>query len=327
MRTTRALALSAGLGLAALAASVPVGTAAATSPPDPVRGTTVAASTIPQPPAAPQARHKGHRRSKAIMPTRRSKPAAGTATAPMTYHGGRLMTAPAHVYLVWYGDWSGKAAVPVLTDLVSGFGGSAYAATNATFTDGTGQHVTTDVRYAGSVVDPYSRGHRLTDAGVRTVVRRAITTGHLPVDADGIYVVLTSADVHESSGFGSRYCGWHTRATIARSDLKIVFVGDPSTQAPRGCVAPVSPAPNADLAADAMASTLAHEIDETLTDPDLDGWYDRWFGENGDKCAWTYGPLRRTASGAWANLHLGTRDFLVQRNWVVAPKQGCAMSA
>ena len=39
----------------------------------------------------------------------------------MTYHGGRLMTAPAHVYLLWYGTWSSKPAVPVLTDLVRGY--------------------------------------------------------------------------------------------------------------------------------------------------------------------------------------------------------------
>jgi hypothetical protein len=75
-----------------------------------------------------------------------------------------------------------------------------------------------------------------------------------------------------------------------------------------------------------MASTLVHELDETLTDPDLDGWYDRWFNENGDKCAWTYGPLRRTPSGAVTNVRLGGHDLLIQRNWVVAPTQGCAMS-
>jgi hypothetical protein len=237
------------------------------------------------------------------------------------------MTAPARVYLVWYGDWTAKPAVPVLTDLVRGFGGSAYSRTNATATDRSGRHVTSDIRYGGAAVDSYSHGRRLTDAGVKAVVRRAVRTGHLPVDPDGIYVVLTSADVHESSGFGSRYCGWHTHGRIASADLKFVFVGDPSIQAPHACVAPVPALPVGDLAADAMASTVIHEIDETLTDPDLDGWYDRWFNENGDKCAWTYGPLHQTASGASTNLRIGGHDLLVQRNWVVSPQQGCAMAA
>jgi hypothetical protein len=325
MRIPRTLALSAGLGLAAVAVALPSATAAPAPTTDPGRPPTAVSRAVATS-AAATARPR-HRRTKAIMPTRRTKLAAGSATAPMAYHGGRLMTATAHVYLVWYGDWTAKPAVPVLTDLVRGFGGSPYAATNATATDAAGRHVTSDVRYAGSLVDDYSHGHRLTDAGVKAVVRRAVTTGDLPVDPDGIYLVLTSADVRESSGFGSRYCGWHSHATIAKADLKFVFVGDPSTQAPRTCVAPLPSLPVGDLAADAMASTVVHEIDETLTDPDLDGWYDRWFNENGDKCAWTYGPLHRTPAGAWTNVRLGGHDLLVQQNWTVAPVQGCAMAA
>ena len=324
----RHLALSAGACLAVLAATLPATSAAARTAVEPT-GPTPVAAVARGALAAPVVRHAArpkHRRSKAIMPTRRTRLAPGSGTAPMTYHGGRLMTAPAHVYLLWYGTWSSKPAVPVLTDLVRGFGGSAYARTNATFTDAAGHHVTSDVRYAGSLVDEYSHGHRLTDAGVKAVVRRAVTTAHLPVDRDAVYVVLTSADVHESSGFGSRYCGWHSHATIAGTDLKYVFLGDPTTQAPRTCVAPLPTLPVGDLASDAMASTLVHELDETLTDPDLDGWYDRWFNENGDKCAWTYGPLRRTPSGAVTNVRLGGHDLLIQRNWVVAPTQGCAMT-
>ncbi|HVF44415.1 MAG TPA: hypothetical protein VM936_15430, partial [Pyrinomonadaceae bacterium] len=37
--------------------------------------------------------------------------------------------------------------------------------------------------------------------------------------------------------------------------------------------------------------------------------------ENADKCAWTFGHFQyQTASGAWANMRLGTRDYLIQRN-------------
>jgi hypothetical protein len=103
------------------------------------------------------------------MPTRATAALRpGLTSEPMTYHGGRLKTAPAHVYLVWYGDGSGRPAVPVLTDLVRGFGGSAYAATNATYTDGSGRHVTTDVTLAGSLDDTCSHARTLTDAAVRS---------------------------------------------------------------------------------------------------------------------------------------------------------------
>jgi len=273
-------------------------------------------------------RPRSHRRTKAIMPVRRKTGLApGTATAPMTYHGGRLMTAPAHVYLLWYGDWSASAAPAVLGDLLDGLGGSAYARTNATFTDRAGRHVTSDIRLSGSTKVVAKHGTRLSDAGVRRQLTSAIARGALPSDTDGIYVVATSADVRETSGFGSRYCGWHTHTSFTGADLKYVFVGDPSQQAPRTCAAPVASTPHADRGADAMASTLVHEIDETLTDPDLDGWYDRYYNENGDKCAWTYGPTYPSATGATANVDFAGRDFLVQRNWVVSPSQGCAMRA
>jgi hypothetical protein len=273
-------------------------------------------------------RPRSHRRSKAIMPLRRSAGLApGTTSAPMTYHGGRLMTAPAHVYLLWYGDWSTSSAPALLGDLLGGLGGSAYARTNSTFTDRAGHHVTSDITLAGSTKVVAAHGARLSDAGVRRQVASAIAHGTLPSDPDGIYVVATSADVRETSGFGTRYCGWHSHSSLKGVDLKYLFVGDPTLQAQRTCAPPGSSTPNGDRGADAMASTVLHEIDETLTDPDLDGWYDRYYNENGDKCAWTYGATYRSATGAPANVDFSGHDFLVQRNWVVSPRQGCAMRA
>ena len=40
-----------------------------------------------------------------------------------------------------------------------------------------------------------------------------------------------------------------------------------------------------DPAADAMASVLAHELEESTSDPDLNAWYDSKRNENADKCA------------------------------------------
>jgi hypothetical protein len=51
-------------------------------------------------------------------------------------------------------------------------------------------------------------------------------TGALPKDTNGVYFVLTSADVNETSGFRTQYCGWHARGTIAGSDIKYAFIGN-----------------------------------------------------------------------------------------------------
>jgi hypothetical protein len=125
--------------------------------------------------------------------------------------------------------------------------------------------------------------------------------------------VLTSSDVHKS-GFGTSYCGWHSHATISGSDIKYGFIGDPSVQYPNNCGAQIT-GPNGNSGADAMASIIAHELEEETTDPDLNAWYDKSGAENADKCAWTFGTEYTTANGAKANVHLGSRDYLIQQNW------------
>ena len=270
-----------------------------------------------------------HRPSKVIMPLHRASGLPrGTRTAPISYHGGKVLTGTVHVHLIWYGAWSGKPAVPLLTDLVHGFAGTSYAGTNATYTDAKKHPVSTDVVLGTSITDAYTRGKQLSDPDVRAIVINAIHTGQLPADSSAIYAVMTSADVKETSGFATRYCGWHTRTTFRRTSLHYLFAGDPSTQAPTTCAPRVSSTPNGDRGADALASTLIHEIDETLTDPDIDAWYDRWGSENADKCAWTYGSLTYSAhNGAPANVSIGGHDWLIQQNWIAGAHQGCALAA
>jgi hypothetical protein len=182
------------------------------------------------------------------------------------------------------------------------------------------------VTLQGSTVDNYSLGKTLSDAGVKSVVSSAISTSKLPADVNGIYVVISSSDVKESSGFVTKYCGWHTRATIAATDIKFAFVGDPSTQGLGSCASQTATSPNANPGADAMVSVLAHELAEAATDPDLNAWFDAAGSENADKCAWTYGTTYKAANGALANMRLGSRDYLVQQNWKAGLTQGCALT-
>ena len=63
-----------------------------------------------------------------------------------------------------------------------------------------------------------------------------------------------------------------------------------------------------------MISVIAHELEEAATDPDGKTWYARTGYENGDDCAWTFGTSYQVANGSYANMKLGTRDFLIQRN-------------
>jgi hypothetical protein len=69
---------------------------------------------------------------------------------------------------------------------------------------------------------------------------------------------------------------------------------------------------------------IAHELTETVTDPEFNGWYDSRGIENGDKCSWTYGAVTKLPSGAKYNMTLGNRKFLIQQNWVNANGGYCA---
>jgi hypothetical protein len=249
-----------------------------------------------------------------------AKPQRGNG---INYHGGPLILGGTNVYYIWYGNWSGNSATSILTDFAGHIGGSPYFNINTTYYDGAGTDVSNIVLYKGQTIDNYSHGTSLSDSAIQAVVSSAITSGALPKDTNGVYFVLTSADVTASSGFCTQYCGWHTRGTIAGSDIKYSFVGNPD-RCPSACEAQTV-GPNGNAGADGMASIIAHELEEATTDPDLNAWYDVRGQENADKCAWTFGTTY-TVNGAKANMKLGTHDYLIQRNWVNASGGYCSLT-
>jgi archaellum component FlaF (FlaF/FlaG flagellin family) len=244
----------------------------------------------------------------------------------ISYHGGPIMLGTTNVYFIWYGDWSSdQAANPLLTNLASNIGGSPYFNINTTYYDASNRFVSNSVHYAGSTTDNYSQGPVLTDFSVQTVVENAINSGGLPLDTNGVYFVLTSGDVQEATGFGFVYCGWHTNGTINGADIKYSFVGDPYPNWMSTC-ADQNTGPNGSGGGDAMASVVSHELEEAVTDPDLNAWYDSSGNENADKCAWTFDPTYTAPNGSTANMNLGGKDYLIQRNWVNATGGYCSLS-
>ena len=242
----------------------------------------------------------------------------GQMTPAITYHNGPVMSTP-NVYLIWYGNWNqtngsdtstGKSLVTTFLTAVSG---SPYLNINKTYNN----VPSGNILIGGSITDAYSQTARLTDAKVQAVVTRAMastTAGHLPVDPNGIYFVLTSTDVSESSGFCTKYCGWHTSGTISGSNIKYSFVGN-ANRCVSGCAAQTI-SPNNNAGVEGMISVIAHELEETITDPNpRTGWADSNGAENADKCAWTFGSALSTApNGSKYNMTLGGLNFLIQRN-------------
>jgi hypothetical protein len=246
----------------------------------------------------------------------------------ISYHGGPVMTASSvNVYFIWYGNWNqGGSNSPLTQSLLqalfssSGLNKSGYENINTTYGDNSA-NVSGSLMFIKETSPGYSHGKKLTDSTVQQIVADAINAGTLPKDANGLYFVLTSSDVSERSGFCSRYCGWHTNGSIGGTDIKYSFVGNPD-RCPNACEAQTT-SPNNDSGADGMASIMAHESEEAISDPDGNAWYDSVGNENADKCAWKFGPTSRASNGSAYNQTLAGYSWLIQMNWENARGGGC----
>lgn len=249
------------------------------------------------------------------------------------------MNSTTNIYYIYYGDWSSSGVPVILEDFASNIGGSPWynisttywqrtprvGARNASTLTGvncTNSSVVNSVAFGGKATDAYSQGTSVSDAGFKTIVTQAITNG-LPLDANGVYFVLTSADTTAASGFCTLYCGWHNNFNLTGVAVKYAFVGH-TDRCPDVC-SPGTVSPNGNAAADAMVNLIAHELVETVTDPLGNGWYDSAGNENADKCAWTFNTTYTATNGGKANVHLGSRDYYIQSNWVNRPGGTCAL--
>ena len=257
----------------------------------------------------------------------------------INYNGGPVMKGTVNAYIIWYGNWNSTgsntaATKSAIEHFLGTIGGSAIELVNTTYGDNTG-NVSGNVAFGGSTTNTSTKN--LTDNGVQNVVAGALNSGALPRDANGVYFVLTSSGVNETSGFCTRYCGWHTRATLGGVDIKYSFVGNVD-RCPSGCeiqaTGPNSPAANVG-GIDGMANVISHELEEAISDPDLNAWFDSSGQENADKCNFNFGATSTcnanglctpagTAAAAKYNQTFGNNNYMLQQNWRNSGGGACA---
>ncbi len=244
----------------------------------------------------------------------------------ISYHGGPVMHGPVNVYFIWYGNWGTEYsnASTIINAWASAIGGSPYENINTTYGDTTA-NVSGQIHYGGFALDAGSQGTSLSDNSIAAIVSSALTSKTIPIDTNGVYMVLTAPGVKETSGFLTQYCGWHTYGTYNGNNIKYAFIGDAAGPSLGNCAAQTSSSPNGDPAVDAMISVMSHELEESASDPNLNAWYDASGEENADKCAWTFGTVY-SSKGSMANMNLGGRDFLIQQNWLNLNGGSCALA-
>lgn len=258
----------------------------------------------------------------------------GQITPIITKRNSNVMGQVSKVYLIWYGNWRGTKSSTIdgqnlIKKLVTGLADTTSSYVNVTTaTSGNSLSPTYGAYNAmlssKTLVEYYPPVTKttLSDSDVQSLVKQAITkAGNNIPDPNAIYLVLTSSEISESSGFCSKYCGWHTYTSMSYNGItyvKYAFIGNPD-KCISACAIQTTTSPNTTssanlIGADGMASIVAHEMEEIVTDPLLNNWYNSQGYENADMCAWTFGatsgPL---ANGSYYNVTLGGTNFLLQR--------------
>lgn len=245
----------------------------------------------------------------------------------INYHGGPVLHGNVPIYVIWYGNWTNgpkasdrQATVNLIDAFLGGLGGSALEGVNTTYGDNSA-NVSGQLHLQSQIFDTGSQGTSLTNTRLTNLISAHLSNGSLPTDSTGLYLVLTSSNIKEQ-GFCTQFCGFHTAQTIHGANIKWSFVGNVD-QCPSGCEIQTT-SPNGDSGADGMANVLSHEIEEAISDPDLNAWFDNSGQENGDKCNFNFGATKTASNGSRFNQTFGGHNWMLQQNWRNSRGGACA---
>ena len=238
------------------------------------------------------------------------------------------MTGTIYLIPVWVGAWASADIAKwnsVLGNIVTSLGtGAANSITKPGHVLNTNSlyftsksKVAPSLRWVSNTTVTAPTAVSVTDANVATDINTFITANPkiVPTGTTPIYMYIGAKTTRLTSGFGTSYCGWHSYGTsLSLKNVQYLAIQDFTSTYYAACAQQIT-SPNGSTSLDAMASVLTHEIDETITDPFLNAWYDAYGSENADKCAWTFGTTT-TSSGYQYNVQLGSLKYLIQQNWL-----------
>ena len=199
-------------------------------------------------------------------------------------------------------------------------------------------------------VTPFNYSKLLSHADVEALIASYILAGLIPITYDTINPLvnfLASEDVKFTEENCIIQCAWHSSAIVrAAKTFYVTYTISVNPASDSACqfactifnnqfFPSVSSAtillgtPNGNYVADVMATWLAHEMGEAITDAGV-GWMTTTGEENADLCAYNMLDRYTVPSPVGlinnANAKVGSRNYLIQSNWVNIGGGCCAMS-
>ena len=233
-----------------------------------------------------------------------AKAVGGKPVTLLLNHGGPILTSTYVETIFWGTSWGNTAFVgdkiTGLDTFYSTVGGSNYMKTNNEYTGPNGT-VGTTVSFGGHTIDTSAAPTSAPSTG--TILGKVCTaTGNHP-HADAFYAVYI-----DNKRGNAGYCAWHSSSSCPGDPTPVQFGFFFNLDGDSGCNPDAAVNHSQGLAA--LMNVSGHELSETVTDPQLNAWYDRQGAENADKCAWTFS----TGSGV-NNVSFGGTTWKIQGNF------------
>lgn len=204
----------------------------------------------------------------------------------MTYHGGAVYHSSSTMAIFWGPQWSNATfagdKISGMDSFFSGFGGANYAYAGTEYYDSKGS-ITANSTYLGHVFDSSAAPSRALSTS-NAMAEACKITGNKPA-VNTLYVIYTA------TGAGNvNYCAWHTWGNCSNgASIQVAYI--PNLDGIAGCD-PQDTLTGHSQGLSAIANVTAHELTETITDPNGTAWYDSTGEEIGDKCAWSFSGNR-----------------------------------
>lgn len=168
----------------------------------------------------------------------------------------------------------------------------------------------------------------LTDGQIETEIQHVLTTNGWHGSTTTMFFLLTPDHVGSCFLPGTAtgdpnqactttvYCAYHSGFPDSNNE-PVIYGNEPFNATIGGCHnAPGQGSPN-DPDIDPSLNTISHEQNEAITDPWGNAWYsnDGNGDENGDLCAWNFGPTQTTAGGQAYNQVINGHDYSLQQEY------------